>query len=169
MATIFQTVARELAGAFETATRPGGETFYRLRDGAPAWIVRGEIAHGAHYAVDGGDPRFPCDWVYRLMALAADYAAAHDTAESASDGIGEFAEGSIEVSIPRLFIWGADHANNRALCDEWATETGFEYGQRLAGGWESGAVAALQGGQYLGAERIAAYIVDAIETESRGR
>lgn len=165
MATAFQTVARELAGAFETATRPNGETFHRLRDGAPAWIIRGEIAHGAHFAVDGGDPRFPCDWVYRLMSRAADYAADHDTAESARDGIGGFADGTVEVSIPRLFIWAADHANNRELADCWARESCGAG----AGGFEAPAVAALQGGQYLGAERVAAYIVDAIETESRGR
>ena len=168
--TAFQAVARELAAAFETATRTSGVEFKRIRPGALDWVKSAELARAAHEAVDGSDPRFPCDWVYSLMARAADWLADRNfaDADAARDAIGEFADGAVDVSIPRLFSWAADHANNRALADEFFADS-FDAGAAMAGGFESGVVAALQGGQYLGAERVASAIVEAVETEAASR
>lgn len=168
----FRTVAAELAAAFETATRAtSGETFHRIRRDAAPWIAgdgAASIMHAAHVAVDGPDCRLPCDYIYRLAARAAEFIAGHDSADAARDSIGEFADSAVDVSIPRLFSWAADHANNRALADEFAADS-FDVGAAMAGGFESGAVAALQGGQYLAAERVAAAMIDAVETEAANR
>lgn len=113
--TTFQTVARELAGAFELATRADGSEFYRLAATAPAWIVRAEVGHAAHVAVDGADCRFPDDWIYRLAARAADWLAdsGYTSADDARDDAQEFADGSPDVSIYSLFTWAAAHAPAR--------------------------------------------------------
>lgn len=171
--TTFQTVARELAGAFELATRADGSEFYRLAATAPAWIVQAEVGHAAHVAVDGADCRFPDDWIYRLAARAADWLAdsGYTSADDARYDVGEFADGAADVSVYSLFTWAAAHANNRALADEFFADSfgGFDCGQALARGFESGAVAALQGGQSLAAGRVAHAIVEIVETEAAAR
>lgn len=163
----FRAVAAELAAAFETATRTNGETFHRIRRDAAPWVAgdgAASIMHSAHVAVDGPDCRLPCDFIYRLAARAAEFIAGHDSADAARDAVGEFADSAVDVSIPRLFSWAADHANNRALADDFMAERGGG-----GGGFETMAVAALQGGQYLAAERVASAMIDAVETEAAGR
>lgn len=168
--TTFQTVARELAGAFELATRADGSEFYRLAATAPAWIVQAEVGHAAHVAVDGADCRFPDDWIYRIAARAADWLAdsGYTSADDARDDVGEFSDGAADVSIYSLFTWAAAHANNRALADEFCADS-FACGAAVAGGFESAAVAAIQGGQSLAAERIAFTLVEIVETEAAAR
>ena len=168
--TAFQTVARELAAAFETATRTSGVEFKRIRPGALEWVKSSELSLAAHEAVDGPDPRFPCDWVYSLMARAAEWLAdsGHETADAARDSIGEFADSAVDIGTAELFSWAAEHGYNRALADEFFANS-FDAGAAMAGGFERGAVAALQGGQYLGAERVAAVIVEAVEAEAAKR
>ena len=166
----FQTVAGELVASFERGSRGDCQRFWKFKADAAPWIESAELSRAAHEAVDGSDPRFPCDWVYSLMARAADWLADRNfaDADAARDAIGEFADSAVDFSIPRLFAWAADHANNRALADEFFADS-FDAGAAMAGGFESGVVAALQGGQYLGAERVAAAIVDAVEAEAAKR
>lgn len=163
--TAFHTVAQELASAFEIAKRPSGSEFYRLRDNAPAWIERAEIMHATHEAVDGPDPRLASDWIYRLSALAADFAAEHESADGARLQIGEWAAGRADISIPALYSWAADHAYNRALADEAAES----FGGSGRDGFDAYAISVLQTAQALAAERVAECIVAAIETEADGR
>lgn len=169
-ATTFRTVAAEMSAAFVTATRTNGETFYKFKKDAPAWIAdnSAELMRGVHEAVDGRDCRLPDDFIYRLAALAAEFVSQFDDADDARGSVCDFADGVVETSIPRLFAWAADHANNRALADEFFSES-FDAGARMASGFESGVVAALQGGQYLAAERVAAAIIDAVENEAASR
>jgi hypothetical protein len=163
-ATTFQTVARELSAAFIVATRrDGGEKFYKLADGVPAWIKA--VPRAAHESVDGPDPRMPSDWIYSLASRAADFAADHESADDCRDDIHEFADGTVDIYTNALFAWAADHAANRELCDAAAAE----YGQP-ADGFDGGAVERLfKMGQYLGAERAAYAIIAAIETEADSR
>jgi hypothetical protein len=164
--TDFQTVARELSGAFELATRSTEENFYRIRRDAPAWIADGgwEVMKSVHEAVDGRDCRLPDDYIYRLAARAAEFVAGHDDADDARDSAGEFADSAVDVSIPRLFAWASDHANNRALADEAGENIPAHHES-----FQAYAIAVLQGGQYLAAERVAAAIIDAVELEASRR
>ena len=161
--TTFQTVARELAGAFVIATRDNGAEFYKLADGVPAWIA--DVPRAVHESIDGPSPRMPSDWFYRLASMAADFASEHESADDCRDDIGEFADGACDVYTGALFAWAADHAANRELCDAAAAEYG-----RVVDDFDAATVERFfRMGQYLGAERAAAAIVSAIESEADGR
>lgn len=173
-ATTFQTVARELAAAFETAHRGNGSEFDRLRHDCPNWIV-GNGADGGlprlfHVAVDGDDPRPPCDYLYNIARRAADWIAdsGYSTADDCRDNIGEFADGVADHSIPRLFYWLGDSGYNRALADEVFADS-FDAGYLLSRGFENGAAFVIQAAQSLAAARVAECLVSAIETESASR
>lgn len=168
--TLFQAVARELNGAFVQGERTDGERFWKLRDDAPEWIDAAELAHSCHVAIDGRDPRFPSDYVYGVMAHAAAFAVDYDDADDARDAIGDFADGETDSYNATLFQW-VSHPRNMALADEAAEEYGVTLEPReIDGGEFSSAVRRwAQRGQYLAAERIAAAIVDAIETEAATR
>jgi len=162
-ATTFQKVARELAGAFVIATRDNGADFYKLADGVPAWIA--DVPRAVHESIDGPAPRMPSDWFYRLASRAADFASEHESADDCRDDIGEFADDSCDVYTGALYAWAADHAGNRELCDAAVAE----YGQP-AEGFDAGTVERFfRMGQCLGAERAAAAIISAIETEADSR
>ena len=167
-ATTFQTVARELAAAFETATRANGETFYRLSATAADWITGDDdpyaqsVAGRAHSILDD---RFPCDWVYSIARRAADWAAEFSRVDDARDSAHNFAAGCVdEYSYADLFDW-VKNGRNRSLCD-CAVE---EYGQPGDGFDESTVSRWIAGGQCYGAERIAHSILDSIDGESRRR
>lgn len=168
--TAFQTVAGELVASFERASRGDCQRFWRFKADAAPWIESAELARAAHEAVDGDDPRFPCDWIYSLMAGAAEWLAdsGHETADAAGDSIQDFADEAADIGTAGLFAWAAAHGHNRALADEFFADR-FDAGTAMAGGFELGAVAALRGGQCLGAERVAAAIVDAVEAEAAKR
>ena len=161
-ATTFQTVARELAAAFETATRANGSEFDRLRhyNDCPNWIVGngsdGGLAALFHVAVDGDDPRPPCDYLYSIARRAADWIvdSGYSTADDCRDNIGEFADGVADHSIPRLFYWLGDSSYNRALADEVFADS-FDAGYLLSRGFENGAVFVIQAAQSLAAARVA--------------
>lgn len=162
--TTFQSVARELADSLETARRPDGERFYRFKDGAPGWIAAASVAHGAHVAADGRDCRLPCDWVYSLIYRAALAVADCETADDARDGAAEFADGAVEIYDNALMAWTAS-PYNRALADDAANE----FGRGVDTATSEGALSWARGGQYIGADRVYASIVDAVETEAESR
>ena len=161
--TAFQIVARELAAAFVTGKRENGDTFYKLADDAPAWMDG--ISREAHEAVDGSDPRLPCDWIYSLCASAADAATEYETADDARDAAGTFADSNCDDATNALCLWAGSHGYNRALCDEAVAE----YGQPADGFDSAGVERFFRMGQYLGAERVFNCIVSAIETETETR
>jgi hypothetical protein len=167
--TAFQIVARELGSAFVIRKRENGDTFHKLADDAPEWVKA--IPRGAHEAVDGSDPRMPCDWIYRLCSRAADFAAEYADAENARDAAGEFAENVCDDSTAALYDWAGSNGYNRALCDEAAEEYGQPAGSGAFGtGFDSGTVDRFfRMGQAIGAERVLFCIVDAIETEADSR
>lgn len=165
--TVFQTVAGELSAAFETAKRTSGETFYRIRETAPDWILSGDdpftpgLLYRVHAAVDD---RPPCDWVYEIASRAADWATEFETVEDARDCLRDFADGAVDVYTADLFRW-AENGRNRDLCERAVSE----YGQP-GDGFDTDTVSRwISGGQFLGAEWIAAAILDAIDGESRRR
>jgi hypothetical protein len=164
--TVFQTVAGELAAAFETSKRTSGETFYRLHENAPEWIVCDEsnyvgLMYRVHTAVDD---RPPCDWVYEIASRAADWIMEFETADDARDCLSDFADGAVDIYTADLFRW-AENGCNRELCDRAVSELG-----QPGAGFDSDTVSRwIKGGQYMAAEWIAAAILDAIEGEARRR
>ena len=60
-----QARAQEAYDCFETAARPDGETFTRVRDGSPGWV--GELVREAH-----GD-FLPDDWRYGCIQSALEF------------------------------------------------------------------------------------------------
>jgi hypothetical protein len=165
--TVFQTVADELSAAFETAKRTSRETFYRIRETAPDWILSDDepftpgLLYRVHTAVDD---RPPCDWIYEIASRAADWATEFETVEDARECLRDFADGAVDVYTAALFRW-AENGRNRDLCERAVSE----YGQPV-GGFDTDTVSRwISGGQFLGAEMIACAILDAIDRESRRR
>ena len=112
-------VARELAAQFETATRPDGSKFTRLRKRAPEWMKN--AVRAAHAG------KLPDDHTYQMASIAADYIA--ENVQSAYY-IHELAEQSMyEVEGPTdraaLLAWVGSHSDRAALVDE-AMEAGCE-------------------------------------------
>lgn len=154
MSRTFQEIARELADAFTTDNRTNGEHFHRLRDDAPEWTR--DVPRAAHEAVDG---RLPCDWLYGIIADAADFAAEFPDADAARDDAASFADRSTDTYTGDLFRWAAI-PQNRELCDEAAEEYGARDGVTL----DSAAVETwIRSGQYLAAERVLFAVLDAID------
>ena len=82
MQNTLQTLASEMSQAFEPATRPGnGETFRKLRDSAPEWMVT-----VCRLARDDGS-MLPDDWRYGFIEQAADALAGHEDIDSARDSL----------------------------------------------------------------------------------
>lgn len=169
-ATTFQKAAAELDGAFETATRSNGCHFERIREGAPSWIAAesANFSRGFHEAVDGADPRMPCDWIYSLASRAAEWLSHFETAEAARDSVADFADGCADYSTARLYCWLGDSGYNRALADEVFSDS-FDCGQALAGGFDCGAQAVIQAAQSLAAERVAYFVIDFVDREASRR
>jgi hypothetical protein len=153
MPRTFQEIARELADAFTTDTRTNGDEFYKVRDDAPKWTQGVPLA--AHDAVDG---RLPCDWLYSIIADAAEFVAEFDDADAAREDAGSFANRCVDTYTGDLFRW-ASIPQNRVLCDEAAEEFGARDGVTL----DSVAVELwIRSGQYLAAERVLFAVLDAI-------
>jgi hypothetical protein len=165
--TVFQTVAAELSAAFETAARASGETFYRIRETAPDWILcdNEPFAPGLMYRVHAAvDDRSPCDWVYETASRAADWAEEFETVEAARDCVREFADGIVDIYTEDLFRW-AISGHNRELCERAVSEFG-----QPGDGFDTGTVSRwISGGQFMAAEWIAGAILDAIDGEARRR
>lgn len=165
--TVFQTVAGELSAAFETSTRTNGDTFYRIRETAPAWILCDDepstpgLMYRIHAAVDD---RPPCDWIYETASRAADWSTEFETVEAARDCVHEFADSVVDIYTGDLFHW-AESDRNRELCDRAVSEFG-----QPGDGFDTGTVSRwISGGQFMAAEWIAGAILDAIDGETRRR
>lgn len=154
----FQTVAQELANAFERGVREDGSAFYKFADSAPEWCD-GNLAHRIHAAVDGANPRFPSDWIYASMVALADDIAHCVEADAAYDAVHEMADGAVDIYSPDLFEW-MKNVYNAALVEEAQQEFGIE-GMNIT--------QQIQRGQYLGLTRIASALIDEIQEELDNR
>lgn len=76
-----QTLAAEMAAAFEQAERSNGDTFRKLKDDAPDWMS--EVCRKAH---DNGE-MWADDWRYVFIEQAVDALAGHADADAARDGL----------------------------------------------------------------------------------
>lgn len=117
MATDTSTVhslATELSGAFETAKRPDGSTFTRLREGSPKWMS--DAIRACHN--NGG--MMPDDWRYEFIDAAATAIADHEPGDedSARDEI----EPDVYYSEQRA--WFSSMTCRSGYCDEYADQYG---------------------------------------------
>lgn len=106
-------LAHKLSRAFETATRPTGERYVRLKDGSPEWMTH--VIREAHREM------LPDDWRYACVAAAAEAIA---EADDPADNEHEFADGYVDVYNADLFDWLASHHSRQGYVDEAADELG---------------------------------------------
>jgi hypothetical protein len=114
--TTLATLAREASDAFEQGTRPDGETFRRVRDGAPAWIT--DIIREAHAGM------LPDDWKYDKAEDAFDAIAdaGAETREDCDDLRHEFADGAVDVYTHDRLKWLASHLDRAGYVDQAASD-----------------------------------------------
>jgi hypothetical protein len=157
--TIFQTVASELANAFETRKRADGEKYTAIREGAPAWLQN--IAYEAHQAVD---ERMPDDWIYSVTREIASALAdcGCETADEAShDGQDcDIAIEACDIYTTDLTKWLSSNLANVALCNEAMSEG-------LCDGLEFSDI--IRQGQFIATQRIVGCLLYAIGKECEAR
>ena len=137
--------ASEAYGWFETAARDNGNSFVRLKDGAPEWVT--ELVHRAH-----GD-FLPDDWRYSTIRNAVGWIAD----ESDPDEPGEFADSEVDVYTGARLAWFGSNLNRAGYVDE-ALE---EFGAREVS--DSSELIELIGlGQYFEASEVFRLVVEAL-------
>lgn len=151
----FREVASEFSDAFETNKRDDGKQFVTRKDNCADWITT-DVIREIHEALDD---RLPSDWVYEIIAAAADYCSEYESADDCRDRSFEFSDGQVDVYNADRLHWLADHLNNAFLCDEAEEELGPSEDTFSRIGY----------GQYLGIERIYHAVVDQIESEVEQR
>lgn len=163
--TTVQTVAQELASAFESSERNDGKTFYKIRDDAAEWTRREHkdddgfcLMLKVHRAVDD---RCPDDWIYEHAKRIADRLAEYEGIEEMRESVLEIVDSLVYIYNADLTAWLAQCLANIALCDEAVEEMGV--------GNAGGVLGAIQSGQFMCLDRIAQALITAIEIESESR
>jgi hypothetical protein len=77
MTPSIQSLAEEMSHAFEGATLPNGETFRKLKEGSPDWMIA--VCRKAHDDAQ----LLPDDWRYAFIERAVDALAACEDSEEA--------------------------------------------------------------------------------------
>lgn len=144
-------LAGEVYSAFEQDTRNDGATFWKLRDGSPAWMV--QLCHHAH------GEYLPDDWRYEFIVDAV--SALDDLGE---DGDPDEALDTIEPEVytAKLTAWLASNVNRLGFMGE-AIE---EFGVREERGDTFGkAFALLQQAQYMEQREVFGLVLDFLRNE----
>ena len=81
MSTPIQSLAEEMSQAFEGATRPNGETFRKLKEGSPEWMIT--VCRKAHDDAQ----LLPDDWRYAFIERAVDALAAYEDIDDARSSL----------------------------------------------------------------------------------
>lgn len=161
MSSMFLTVLREFSAAFESAKRDSsGETFYHIREGAPAWLATPDVMREIHSALDS---RMPDDWVYASVASIADTLAGYEPkdADSARDSAHEIADGMVDVYNSARLEWLASHHLNADLVDDGCRELGCNEDTLL--------IVRIGIGQFYALERLVHAVIAACEGEADDR
>lgn len=111
--TTMKELAAEAAPCFETATRPDGETFTKIKDGSPEWVT--ELVYKAH-----GD-FLPDDWRSAAIRDALEFIADADDPEDVS---AEFADAQVDVYTGRRFAWLSSNLQRQGYVDEGVDNLG---------------------------------------------
>jgi hypothetical protein len=117
--TTLQSLACQMSQAFESATRPGGEAFRKLKEDAPPWMIA--VCRRAH-----DDAKLlPDDWRYAFIEEAVDALAAYEDIDDA--------RGSLEPDLYTSDLTGWLHSLNcrvyyldEALTDYGSFRDGFQ-------------------------------------------
>jgi hypothetical protein len=135
------TRAREALDCFETAGRPDGGSFVRLREGRPEWVA--DLVHEAHGSM------LPDDWRYACIRAAL---------EAVAEGVDghEFADGYADDYSSDLAAWLGSHAVRPGYVDEAVEDLGAEF---------QGVAQVIQLGQRAEAREVFAAVVNTLEQE----
>jgi hypothetical protein len=134
-------LSTEACGWFERAERPDGESFTRLKDGAPEWIT--DLVHDAH-----GD-FLPDDW--RNDCIRAALGSINDGENDPH----EFADGHADVYNDRLYAWLSSNVTRASYVDEAVEEFGYPSDRGISG--------AIAMGQYMEALEVFESVVRSLE------
>lgn len=121
--------AGEAADWFETATRPNGESFDRLKEDAPGWVR--DLVRDAH-----GTDVLPDDYRFSMIRDSLQWIYDNDI-EDVADGEHEFADDAPSVYTGDRFAWLASHLSRQGYCDTALAEFGpFDSIDKIVGaGW----------------------------------
>jgi len=109
-------LAFEAYKCFETATRPNGESFHRVREGSPEWLS--DLTWKAH---DDGK-LLPDDWRYATIVSALELLAEADDPDD--DAAHEFADENVDIYNHDRLAWLAAHSARPGYVDQ-AREEGL--------------------------------------------
>lgn len=141
-----QQIAETAAAWFQTAERASsGDTFDRIRDGAPEWIK--DAVRDAH------DDMLPDDYVYGYARAAFDWIAENDGDE---DSAAEFAD-NVDVYSADLLAWLSSHSARRGFVEEARSEGLLSPDADLD--------KQMMAGQYLERQRVYSVIWKAVEAQ----
>jgi hypothetical protein len=101
--------AKEAASWFETADRPDGGSFVRLKGGAPEWVP--DLVRLAHASM------LPDDWRYATVREALDFIADSIREEDAEEEAGTFAQSTDDYTSDVL-AWLGSHSSRTGYVDE---------------------------------------------------
>lgn len=161
MSTVFLTVLREFSAAFETAKRDStGETFTRIREGAPSWLATPAVMMEIHQALDS---RSPDDWVYASVASIASMLADYEPKDAwrAREYSHKIADGMVDVYNSARLAWLASHPFNADLVDDGCRELGCSEDTSL--------IDRIGIGQFYALERLVHAVIEACESEADDR
>jgi hypothetical protein len=145
-------LAAEAYGCFETATRPDGSSFARVRDGSPEWVS--ELVREAHGRDADGAPSFlPDDWRYATIRSALAFIG--DDATDPDEDAHVFADSQADVYTGELIAWMGSNLQRVGYVDQAVAEFGFDE--------ERGVVGAIGMGQYLEAREVYELVRGALE------
>ena len=116
--TTLASLASEAYACFETATRPDGESFQRVRDGSPEWVT--DLVRSAHYGVPDM-LMFPDDWRYAAIVSSLDAITGADDIQEAAH---EFADANVDAYNAERLAWLASDRNRPYYVDQ-AREDGL--------------------------------------------
>jgi len=106
-----QSLATEMSKAFETKTRPNGDSFVTLKDGSPAWMT--DVVRAAH---ENGK-QLPDDYRYKFVQESVDILA--ETTPFDEDVMFEAAQFlEPDIYYGQLAAWLGSHASRFGYLDE---------------------------------------------------
>ena len=114
-----QELAAEAYECFETATRPDGSEYTRVKDGSPAWVT--ELVRKAH-----GDDFLPDDWRYETIRSALAFIG--DDATDPENESHEFADTQVDAYTSNLLAWLGSNLLRLGYVDDAVAEYGGEPG-----------------------------------------
>ena len=143
-----QELASEAYACFETAKRPDGAEYVRVKDETPDWVS--ELVYKAH----GGD-FLPDDWRYATIRSALAFIG--DDATEPEDEAGDFADTQANAYTGELIAWLGSNLRRVGYVDDARQEYGGDFTSVLD---------EIAAGQYTEAREVYELVLDALKSRA---